>query len=185
MLNDLELSVEKGSRMNATRNLVKALINEFVEASTLIGTLDDYIYRLDSDKKRSIGAHFRHNYDLVNNCLVGLRSGKVDYARRERDPLMEQNRAHAIERMAMLRNNLEALPDELLDGPVQVRSEIDNAIWHYSSGLREIEFLLSHTVHHHAMIAEKLRGSDSFVPDNFGVAPSTLEFWAAKSGSAK
>ena len=171
--------------MSTPGHLVRALINEFGDASTLIETLDDKIYRLDSDQKRSIGAHFRHNYDLVNNCMVGLRSGKVDYTRRERDPIMEQNRDHAIERMAMLRNNLEALPDELLDGPVQVRSEIDSTIWHYSSGLREIEFLLSHTVHHHAMIAEKLRGYGNFVPDNFGVAPSTLEFWATKSGSAK
>ena len=40
---------------------------------------------------------------------------------------------------------------------------------------RELEFAVSHTIHHYALVRERLRGVD-FDP-RFGVAPSTLEYW--------
>jgi hypothetical protein len=39
---------------------------------------------------------------------------------------------------------------------------------------RELEFLLSHTVHHYAIVAILCRLQGIAVDDGFGVAPSTL-----------
>jgi hypothetical protein len=66
----------------------------------------------------------------------------------------------------------------MLSRPVSVRSEIDDEVWHSSSVMREFEFVHSHTVHHHALVAEKLKAFGLEVSDGFGVAPSTLKFWA-------
>ncbi len=43
-----------------------------------------------------------------------------------------------------------------------------------SSLARELRFLASHTVHHQAMIATILRSRGFAVPDDFGIARSTL-----------
>jgi hypothetical protein len=64
-----------------------------------------------------------------------------------------------------------------LERSVLVRSETGAALWHRSSLGRELEFVLSHTVHHHALIAEKLAANGDNAVRDFGVAPSTLEFW--------
>ncbi len=171
-------------KTDASNRLLEELASEFIQAMTLIGKLDDRIYVMGLDEKRSIGAHFRHNYDFANNFLVGLPSAEIDYTRRERDPLFEQNRQHAIERISLLIQSLRALPSALLESQIQIRSEVDAAMWHLSSARREIEFLHSHTVHHHAMVAEKLKVFNIGVPNGFGVAPSTLEFWAEEKEAA-
>lgn len=160
-----------------TIHIIEVLSEEFTQATCLIRTLNDKTYTQWSDEKRNIGAHFRHNYDFAKNCLVGLRTGEIDYSLRERDPLIEQDREYAIGRLSELIESLETVSIELLDGRVQVRSEVDDSVWHVSSASREIEFLYSHTVHHHAMIAEKLKFFNIVVSDGFGVAPSTMEFW--------
>lgn len=47
--------------------------------------------------------------------------------------------------------------------------------WSDSSVKRELQFLVSHTVHHYALIKELLR-REGFDPGaEFGVAPSTLQ----------
>jgi hypothetical protein len=49
--------------------------------------------------------------------------------------------------------------------------------WSRSSLLRELQFLLSHTIHHYSLIVLALR-VQGFEPGvEFGVAPSTLKHW--------
>ncbi|MEP0552783.1 MAG: hypothetical protein ABJE29_00430, partial [Balneola sp.] len=47
--------------------------------------------------------------------------------------------------------------------------------WSVSSIRRELQFLVSHTVHHYALIGLILKTMDVEVPEDFGVAPSTLK----------
>lgn len=52
-----------------------------------------------------------------------------------------------------------------------------NSDWSISSLKRELQFLLSHTIHHYSLIALALR-LQGFEPGAaFGVAPSTLKNW--------
>ena len=53
--------------------------------------------------------------------------------------------------------------------------------WSQSSAPRELQFLISHTVHHFALIKVALRDGPRSVGDDFGVAPSTLSY---RSGRA-
>ena len=151
--------------------LIKQIAEEFVRAIRLIENLTDEGYA-------KIGGHFRHNLDFANSFLNGLASGKIDYGKRERDERIEQNRPFAIEQIVFLTRRLQSLPDEISGKEVLVRSEIDETVWHTSSAARELEFLHSHTVHHHALVAEKLNAFGVKVSKDFGVAPSTLKFWA-------
>ena len=170
-------NVLEGNTINC---LIESLVTEFGRATDLIVATDDRIYRHDLEADRSIGSHFRHNFDFANNWLAGLVTSRIDYTRRKRDPMFEQDRQYALARIRVLVNSLQDISVEMLDTQVAVRSEVDESVWHRSSAMRELEFIHSHTVHHHAMVAEKLKAMHVEVPVDLGVAPSTLKFWAER-----
>lgn len=157
--------------------LLDSVCLEFRRAARLIEGLEDDSYASSSFRKGTIGAHFRHNVDIANNLLNGIETGTIDYGTRERDVRVEKSRQFAHERIEQLISRLKRLPSGILETMIAVRSEIDPGVSHLSSVARELEFIHSHTVHHHAMIAEKLRSFGIDVPSDFGVAPSTLRFW--------
>lgn len=164
--------------------LVKSLADEMFRGAKLIGKISDESYRKKTDGAGGIGEHFRHNMDFLNAFINGLKSGKIDYNRRERDPEIEENRLYAINRFAKTISLIRNLPVEIFDKKVLIRSEINPNVWLESSALREIEFLHSHTIHHHALIADKLKSLGIELSKNFGVAPSTLKFRAKEKRAA-
>jgi hypothetical protein len=150
---------------------------EFERGRALIDRLDDLTYRRSANGTGSVGGHFRHNLDFVNNFLNGIAERRIDYNVRERDIRVEIDRRYAVEKMGFAMERIGRVADGVLGRLVYVRSELGLPTWLPSSISRELEFINSHTVHHHALIAEKLAGFGIAVPENFGVAPSTLEYW--------
>jgi len=142
---------------------------------------DEHFTNCERSEKSSVGAHFRHNLDFVTNFLCGLETGKLDYNARERNLRVETNRQYAALRFREAVSKLENLTSTDLAKNVLVRSETVENFWCESSPARELEFLQSHTIHHYALIQTKLAAFGISVPKDFGVAPSTLEFW--KNGS--
>ena len=135
----------------------------------------------------AIGGHFRHCLEFVDCFLAGIEGGKVDYDRRARNLRLETDRCSAI---AGFRETVEQLQifsvkdaaKTLFVRPEDSPAEAD--FWCESSIERELEFLTSHTIHHYALIAFKLRAMHREVPPEFGVAPSTLRFWTAQKSAA-
>jgi hypothetical protein len=140
-----------------------------------IESVDDLTYRRSANGTGSVGEQFRHNLDFLNTFLKGIAIGKIDYTDRERDQRVERGRRYAAERFELAICRLSSLNVRELAGIVSVRSELDRSSWLVSSVLREMEFVFSHTIHHHALIAEKLSGFGIFVGKDLGVAPSTSE----------
>jgi len=178
----MELTEKKKSA--APIFLIRAITEEFARGARLIERLEDDIYRRKANGTGSIGGHFRHNLDFVKSLLSGVETGKIDYGNRERDLLIEENRFYAIERFAHAIDFLCELSTDCVRRKILVRSELDPEVWHESGVARELEFLHSHTVHHHALIAEKLAFFGVESPDDFGVAPSTLKFWKEQNAAA-
>lgn len=169
--------------VSSPNSLVKNLAEEFFRGARLIGKIEDSIYKQTANGTGSIGGHFRHNLDFANAFLNGIRMGKIDYNRRERDVRVEEKRLYAMKRFASMIYRFRNLPPEIFQKKVAVRSEIDVEFWHESTAMRELEFLHSHTVHHHALIADKLSRFGVEISGDFGVAPSTLKFWAQKKAA--
>lgn len=165
--------------------LILRIADEFARGIKLLENLDDEIYTKTSYGVGSIGSHFRHNLDFANNLLKGIEDGKIDYNNRERDLQVETNRQYAKERFLFLIRTLENISIDAFEQNVLVRSEVDETTWHNSSIARELEFLHSHTVHHFALIAEKLHSFGIKVSSDFGVAPSTLKYWAEQNSKTK
>lgn len=140
----------------------------------LLGHLDDALFRA------SIGPQLRHCLDFYGSFLRGLAARRIDYDTRERDPLVESSRRIARERYEQVIAALQEIGPDQSAAALQVRSEADTLppgepAWSPSSVRRELQFLLSHTVHHHALLKELLRARGRRVAGDFGIAPSTLE----------
>ncbi|HMP77378.1 MAG TPA: DUF664 domain-containing protein [Kiritimatiellia bacterium] len=129
-----------------------------------------------------VGAHLRHVLDHYANLLAGVEAGRIDYDARAREQAIESDRAASLARMDELMAGLRGLAARA-DAPLRVKMDCgdqsDPAGWWTESSLRrELQFLISHTVHHFALIRLilKIQGIDAGA--QFGVAPSTLRHHA-------
>jgi uncharacterized damage-inducible protein DinB len=128
-----------------------------------------------------VGSQLRHCLDFYSCFLRGIDEGRIDYDRRERDPRVEIDRAHAAGRFQELIDAMTALEIDDVDREIQVRTEGGaEREWCRSSVSRELQFLHSHTVHHYALVVTLLELQGVRLDDDlreFGVAPSTLRYW--------
>lgn len=170
------MALDSGGSGNGMRGLTAALTRELTSAKELILSLDLLTYSTPEPDNGSIGAHIRHDLNFIESVLNGAVAGIVDHAKRERDPRIETDAMYAAARIDAVIERLERFD---LDPRTAlfVVSEIDSAMLHRSTVSRELEFVLSHTIHHHAIIKQKLKDAASRVDASFGVAPSTLEYW--------
>ena len=74
---------------------------------------------------------------------------------------------------------------ELLIKSDAVGESAASTVWARSTVERELQVLLSHTVHHYALIAVALRLHGLEVDPEFGVAPSTLRYWQEQRACAR
>src|SRR5215470_10416658 len=165
---------------HSTSCLIDDNIETLKRGVELIARLDDRLYTQPNRELSlsGVSAHFRHCIDFYHNFLAGFESGRVNYDLRERDERLEQHRLFAIAKLDSLIADLSRLPVIIDDRVFEVTLEgASDADWSISSLKRELQFLLSHTIHHYALIALVLR-SQGFDPGaEFGVAPSTLRHW--------
>lgn len=127
----------------------------------------------------SIGGHLRHNLDHYACFLRGLPAGRIDYDERERAPDIETDPVAASAALARAAVGLSELPEAALDREIDVRmdtGESETRPWTRSTVRRELQFLLSHTVHHYALIAMICHLFAQAVDEDFGVAPSTIKY---------
>lgn len=164
----------------STNHFVDDNIEALKQGVELIARLDDRLYTQPNPELSlsGSGAHFRHCIDFYHSFLAGVGSGRINYDSRERDERVEQNRLFAIARLNAIIEGLSRAPitedDRVIKALLEGSSDSD---WSISSLKRELQFLLSHTIHHYALIALALR-SQGFDPGaEFGVAPSTLRHW--------
>lgn len=150
------------------------------QGEELLESLDAVLYarREAACFDSSIGGHVRHVLEHYTSFLGGLGAGVVSYEARARDARIENEPAHAARHLREIKGRLAKLAEQEENRRVLVRSEVargdETEPWADSCALRELEFLLSHTIHHFALVGVicKLAGLET--PKDFGVAPSTL-----------
>jgi len=138
----------------------------------------DFSATAPSGLRGGVGPHFRHVLDHYECFLDGLDARNVDYDRRERDPSVETQRGAADAKIEQIVERLARLSPADADVALSVRVDSgeggERHVSHSSVG-RELQFLVSHTVHHYAVIAVMLRVRGIDPGRDFGVAPSTLK----------
>jgi len=132
-----------------------------------------------------LGAQFRHILDHYTCLLRGVRTGTVDYDDRPRQQRIEQDRCCARDAFAAAAADLGALEAADLDRPLQISLRAGAAA-EITVGAapttlaRELHFVMTHTVHHYALIAAELAARGVDCGEGFGVAPATRGWRAAQ-----
>ena len=137
---------------------------------------------------RPTGPHFRHVLEHYSCFLAGLGALRVDYDSRPREAALEVDPAAARQRVLELIGALGAIDPAGLEAPLEVRLECgdgeESDQWSRTTVRRELQFLLSHTVHHFALIGLLLDQQGIDPGPDFGVAPSTLRHWREQAACA-
>ena len=176
--------------MDKENSLCSMNINLLKQGADILKEITDEQYvHLDSSYYRgAVGGHIRHILDHYE-CLLNGWNDKVDYDARNRNQEIETKRTAAILKIDQLiiRFSQMISDDTTLDEIVLVKSNAGDkdpdSPWSSSTIKRELQFLVSHTVHHYALIALILRIQNISVPDSLGVAPSTLNYRAGNDAT--
>ena len=132
--------------------------------------------------QNGVGSHFRHCIDFYTCFLASVETGKINYVLRKRNSLVEIDCSFAVLEIEAIIEKLRRLSPSDFEKQALVIAEessgpLDTSGWSRSSLARELEYLLSHTIHHYALIALALRLQGFEPGEEFGVAPSTLAYW--------
>ncbi len=139
---------------------------------------EQYAVRVAVALDGSIGAHYRHCLDHFVSLLRSASCSFVDFDLRDRDPQIETDPARALELTREIREALARWTPGELARTVGTRCEI-----RYAPGSspvtgstlgRELAYVISHAIHHFAIIAIIGRLQGIPLPEDFGMAPSTL-----------
>jgi uncharacterized damage-inducible protein DinB len=124
----------------------------------------------------SIGEHVRHVLDHVAAFAAARHSQVLSYDRRERGTALETDSGAALRAIVHLKAVLTNADGMGVDEPILVSAILSRGgepMPMRSTLRRELAFVVSHTIHHQALIAVLLAITGSQVPDAFGLSPST------------
>jgi hypothetical protein len=162
------------------RGLENAVEDVLVQGLVLLSELDDATYCAIAEKPygSSIGQHYRHVLEHFVSVANALLTGTIDYDHRERNREWETSVATATSATMSLLDVFRALTPEQLRGSCIVRYTVgyygEPEIFD-NSFAREVAYAVSHAVHHFAIIRFVAAAFNIVVPDEFGIAPSTLK----------
>ena len=169
--------------MKQTPEVLQSNIHFLEQGIGLLTSITDELYKKNNGAyhKSGIGVHFRHiiehYFSLINSEYYGV----INYDLRNRDLRLENDRLFMIQSLQEVIEALKKLAEspKLLQNPVEIvcneESDSENRLISSSSIVRELQFLISHTVHHYALIGLILKTMGFFPDEDFGVAPSTLK----------
>jgi uncharacterized damage-inducible protein DinB len=125
----------------------------------------------------NVGGHVRHCLDHVEALLGGVEEGELSYDQRRRGTEVETCREAALDVIRRQERELLAFPPHSERRPLRLSAVVSSSLPATeveSTVGRELAFVLSHTVHHNALIAVMAQTLGVTVPDRFGYAPSTI-----------
>jgi hypothetical protein len=157
---------------------VTPLLSLLHQMRMTIERIDDATYAAPAPGRSSggIGGHVRHCLDHVSALLSATRTGICEYDRRKRGTEVEASRSAACIRIVDLSAALVCLDAPALDETVLVESQLEPGgpmILTRSSICRELAFVISHTIHHNAIVAQMLQARGVAMESRYGVAPAT------------
>lgn len=145
-------------------------------------TVDEYTSR-ELRSSGSIGAHVRHCLDHVCALECGIVAGEVCYDHRERNTIVERDPYLGASRLRRASVRVRQMESSLIERPLMLIAQLREGgplVRVQTTIGRELAFVISHTIHHSALIAVLLERATREVPARFGLAPTTPELVCAR-----
>lgn len=158
--------------------LLEGCVHCLDQCEQLLGLIPAAVYVDSSKGTSSVGAHIRHILDRFHCVLSGLPTATIDYDDRKRDKSIENNldtAAFALASVAKRIGSVEVM--NALNATIAVRESVHHqgpAVTMPSTVGRELMGLVTHSVHHLAIIALIVKSYGYEMDSDFGKAPSTI-----------
>ncbi len=155
--------------------IYRSVINTLSELTDLLNQLntEEYTNPVNHLSNATIGQHTRHIIELFQCLINNYETGTVNYDSRLRNRKIETDIKYAVACIESIMQSInkvdiEMLLEQNLAGQTkQIKT----------SYLRELFYNLEHCIHHQALIKVALfDNSKILVSENFGVAPSTIQY---------
>lgn len=162
------------------QQLLKGCLHCLSQCDDLVQCISGADYTQSNAISSSIGGHMRHILERYQSLLTGLAGIKVDYDTRNRDREIEANTDAALFSIASIASRLTELElEEFGNTRIKVRETVHylgEAVEVSSTVERELMSLITHSVHHLAIIKLLAQQFGHQLDDSFGKAPSTIVF---------
>jgi len=158
--------------------LQKAINNVFLQLTASVGQLTDeqYVHQCQTLTGATIGKHVRHVIELFQSLQNGYEHGIVNYDSRKRDSRIENEKQLALSLLNEIRADLNK-KDKDLSLETSYDEDSGEVVFIKTNYNREIVYNLEHAIHHMALIRIGINEVSSVeLPENFGVAPSTIRY---------
>ena len=150
----------------------KNVLMQLVESINSL-SFDEYTQKISLLSNSTIGEHTRHIIELFQQLLVGYENNIIDYDKRERNILIQQNIDFAIECTANIISRIDKYNKGLMLKTLYNSTE--NLI--ETNYYRELMYNIEHCIHHQAIIKiALLHFGKTEIAENLGVAKSTIEY---------
>jgi len=164
-----------------TPDLVVASQDVLLQALGLLFNIWDATYSrmAEAPYSASIGGHYRHVLEHFQCLIRGIRPGEINYDARERNLRLETEVTYATIATCDVLRAIKNCTEESLARPCKVVNSVS-----YGSGEkevmksnigRELAYCVGHAIHHYAIIRLICSHLGVEVPEEFGIAPSTLK----------
>jgi hypothetical protein len=155
---------------------VRATVKDLVSALEQL-TDRQYTMSCQTLSGSSVGQHVRHVVELFQCLVNGYATGAVNYDARPRNQAIATHKEVAAECLATIAHVI-AHPDKPMLLETGMNSDDQPGIIS-TTYFREIVYNIEHAIHHMALIRIGITEvSDIRLPQEFGVAPSTLKYQA-------
>ena len=127
----------------------------------------------------SIGGHYRHVLEHFQCVIRGIRSGEINYDARERNLRLETEVTYATIATCDVLRAIKNYTEVDIARPCKVTNGISygsaqSPVIESNVG-RELAYCVGHAIHHYAIIRLICSHHGVEVPNEFGIAPSTLK----------
>lgn len=181
----LVASVSEGIPMNKatqqTPELVVASQDVLIQGLGLLFNIWDTTYSrvAEAPYSASIGGHYRHVLEHFQCVIRGIRSGEINYDARERNPRLETEVTYATIATCDVLRAIKNYTDAAVARPCKVVKSISYgsappSVIESNVG-RELAYCVGHAIHHYAIVRLICSHIGVKVPNEFGIAPSTLK----------
>ena len=168
-----------------TPELVMAAQDVLLQGLGLLFELHDHAYShvAAAPLNASVGQHYRHVLEHFQSLIVGMRAGEINYDARERNPRLQGEVTYASIATCDVLRALKRYSEETLARPCKVINSVgygaSKPSTFESNVSRELAYCIGHAIHHYAIVRLICHEIGVTVPNEFGVAPSTLRHRAS------
>ena len=159
-----------------TERLVAGCLACLEQCGDLLRDMPGVVFTASGGGNSPIGTHVRHIIDRYRCFFEGLSQARINYDDRRRGTPVETGPKAALAAIADTRNRLDRFDPAPHSRKVQVCELVhhDGVAASVESTIdRELMGLISHSIHHIAIIAMLARSHGHPVPEHLGKAPST------------